>query len=240
MEIRRIPGTQLRNIASGEIIYTPPAGEPILRGKLANWEHFIHEAADLDPLVRMAAAHYQFEAIHPFLDGNERTGRVLNLLMLVSDGLLDQPILYLSRAILQRRLDYYRLLLAVTRDGAWEDWILFMLEAVTETARWTIGKIAAIRQQQLEAGQFVQSRAERLYSRELMDVLFVQPYCRIQNLVDAGIAQRQTASAYLKQLVALGMLKEVKAGREKLFLHSNFADLLASDEHAIRPYDAGQ
>lgn len=239
MEVRRIPGTQLRNTASGEIIYTPPAGEAVLRSKLANWEWFIHEAADVDPLVRMAAAHYQFEAIHPFLDGNGRTGRVLNLLVLVSEGLLDEPILYLSRAILQRRLDYYRLLLAVTRDGAWEAWILFMLEAVAETARWTIDKIAAIRQQQLEAARFVQSRAERIYSRELMDVLFTQPYCRIQNLVDAGIAQRQTASVYLKQLVELGMLHEVKAGREKLFVHPNFVELLGSDEHAVRPYGGG-
>lgn len=236
MEIRQIPGTQLRNTATREIIYTPPVGEALLRSKLADWERFIHEAADLDPLVRMAVAHYQFEAIHPFLDGNGRTGRVLNLLVLVSEGLLDEPILYLSRAILHRRQEYYRLLLAVTREGAWQEWIVFMLEAVAETARWTTEKIAAIRQQQLEASRFIQERAERIYSRELMDVLFTQPYCRIQNLVDAGIAQRQTASVYLKQLVEVGMLQEVKAGREKLFVHPNFVELLGSDEHEVRPY----
>lgn len=236
MDVRRVPGTALKNAATGEVVYTPPQGEALLRGKLANWERFIHDATDIDPLIRMAVAHYQFEAIHPFLDGNGRTGRVLNLLLLVEQGLLDQPVLYLSRHILRHRIDYYRRLLAVTRDGAWQDWITFMLEAVAQTARWTGDKIRAIQALHAQATDFVRTHAPKIYSRELVDALFVQPYCRIQNLVDGGIAKRQTASVYLKQLADLGMLVEVKVGREKLFLHPNFVRLLTSDDHPVLPY----
>ena len=121
MEIRRVPGTALTNPAKNAVIYTPPAGEALLRKKLANWERFIHEQTEVDPLIRMAVAHYQFEAIHPFTDGNGRTGRVLNQLMLVEQGLLDLPVLYLSRYIIGNKADYYRLLLAVTRDAPWEN-----------------------------------------------------------------------------------------------------------------------
>jgi len=236
MDIRRIPGTALANAATGELIYTPPVGEALLREKLANWERFIHEHTEIDPLIRMAVAHYQFEAIHPFLDGNGRTGRVLNLLLLVEQGLLTQPVLYLSRYVLRHRADYYRNLLAVTRDGAWEAWISFMLAAVTDTAQWTTAKIQAIQQLQASATAFVKTRATKIYTRELVDMLFVQPYCRIQNLVEADIAKRQTASVYLKQLADLGMLREIKVGREKLFIHSNFVRLLTSDDHSLLQY----
>ena len=236
MNVRRVPGTALANAATGELIYTPPVGEALLREKLANWERFIHERTDIDPLIRMAVAHYQFEAIHPFLDGNGRTGRVLNLLLLVEQGLLTQPVLYLSRYILRHRADYYRNLLAVTRDGAWEAWISFMLAAVTNTAQWTTAKIQAIQQLQAQATVFVKTRAPKIYTRELVDMLFVQPYCRIQNLVEADIAKRQTASVYLKQLADLGMLREIKVGREKLFIHPNFVRLLTSDDHPLLPY----
>jgi Fic family protein len=236
MDIRRVPGTALANIATGELIYTPPVGEALLREKLANWERFIHDDTDIDPLIRMAVAHYQFEAIHPFLDGNGRTGRVLNLLVLVQQGLLDQPVLYLSRYILRHRADYYRHLLAVTRKGDWEAWISFMLAAVTDTAQWTTAKIQAIQQLHAQATTFVKAHASKIYTRELVDMLFEQPYCRIQNLVTADIAKRQTASVYLKQLADLGMLREVKVGREKLFIHPNFVRLLTSDDHPVLPY----
>jgi Fic family protein len=236
MDIRRVPGTALANAATGELIYTPPVGEALLREKLANWERFVHDHADIDPLIRMAVAHYQFEAIHPFLDGNGRTGRVLNLLVLVQQGLLDQPVLYLSRYILRHRADYYRLLLAVTRDGAWEAWVGFMLAAVTDTAQWTTAKIQAIQQLHAQATTFVKTHASKIYTRELVDMLFVQPYCRIQNLVEADIAKRQTASVYLKQLADLGMLRETKVGREKLFIHPNFVRLLTSDDHPVLRY----
>jgi Fic family protein len=238
MEIRRIPGIALSNAVTKQVIYTPPEGEQLLREKLANWEKFIHGETHIDPLIRMAVAHYQFEAIHPFVDGNGRTGRVLNLLMLVEQGLLDIPVLYLSRHTLRHRSDYYRLLLAVTREGAWEEWIAFMLTAVYETARWTRDKIIAIQRLREAAVEFVRTRATRIYSRELVDALFVQPYCRIRNVVDAGVAKRETASRYLNQLVEVGMLQEVKVGRDKLFLHPNFVRLLTSDEHEVPSYDA--
>jgi Fic family protein len=236
MGIRRIPGTALANSATGKVIYTPPVGEALLREKLANWERFIHEHTDIDPLIRMAVAHYQFEAIHPFTDGNGRTGRILNLLMLVEQGLLELPVLYLSRYILQEKASYYRGLNAVTTDAAWQPWVLFMLSAVTETAHWTTGKIRAICKLQESAIAFARERAPKIYSRELVDLLFVQPYCRIQNVVESGVAKRQTASTYLKQLADLGMLREVKIGREKLFLHPNFVRLLTSDDHPVLSY----
>ena len=219
MDVRRTPGTALVNERSGELIYTPPEGEALIRDKLANWEQFLHEAEDIDPLVRMAIGHYQFEAIHPFTDGNGRTGRVLNLLYLVDKGLLDIPVLYLSKAIIEAKQDYYRLLLDVSREGAWEPWLLFMLEAVRSTAHWTTSQIKAIRTLIDDTVHRMRRDAPGIYSRELTELIFVQPYCRIGNLVDAGIAQRQTASVYLKQLVDIGLLKEMKAGREKLFIN---------------------
>lgn len=219
IDIRRTPGTTLINDATGERIYTPPEGEAIIRDKLADWERFLHEATDFDPLVRMAVGHYQFEAIHPFIDGNGRTGRVLNLLYLVDQGLLDIPVLYLSRAIIENKADYYRLLLAVTREGQWEDWILYMLHAVAETAHWTTGRIRAIRDLIQSTAEHMRSAAPQIYSRELVELIFEQPYCRIGNLVDAGLAHRQTASTHLKKLCDIGILLERKTGREKLFIN---------------------
>jgi len=235
--IRKIPGTALRNSTSGEIVYTPPVGEDIIRGLLANWEKFIHEQEDLDPLVRMAVAHYQFEAIHPFPDGNGRTGRILNLLQLIEQKLLDTPILYLSRHIIRNKAEYYRLLNAVTREGAWEEWILYMLAAVEETARWTTDKIAAIRSLQAHTQQYVRDRLPGVYTHELVDLIFVQPYCRIQNVVEAGLGHRQTASAHLKQLCEIGVLREIKMGREKLFIHPKFVGLLTQDGHDFPAYN---
>jgi Fic family protein len=236
VQIRRVPGTALGNQSSGEVIYTPPEGEALLREKLANWERFIHEEAAVDPLIRMAIAHYQFEAIHPFVDANGRTGRVLSLLILVQLGLLEMPVLYLSRAIIRSKADYYRLLLGVTVESRWEEWILYMLNAVAETAVWTTDKIKAIQQLQGHAAEYIRALAPKIYSRELVDTIFTQPYCRIQNLVDARIAKRQTASVYLKALEAIGVLKEIRVGREKLFIHPNFVRLLTSDDHPVPPY----
>ena len=236
MDIRRVPGTQLANDRTGEIIYTPPEGEDRLRDLLANWERFLHNETDLDPLVRMAIGHYQFEAIHPFTDGNGRTGRVLNTLFLIQEGLLNLPILYLSRYIIAHRADYYRLLLDVTRDNAWEPWLLYMLSAVEETARWTCVKIAAIRRLAEHTTQFVRAQLPKTYSRELVDVIFEQPYCRISNVVDKQIAQRQAASRYLKELVSIGVLQEVQVGKEKLFIHPKLMRLLTRDDNNFTPY----
>ena len=176
MDIRRVPGTTLINQATGKVIYTPPAGETLLRNKLANWERFIHQHTEIDPLVRMAVAHYQFEAIHPFSDGNGRTGRVLNQLMLVEYGLLDTPVLYLSRYIIRNKSDYYDLLLGVTRDSAWEKWILYVLGAIRDTAAWTTAKIESVRQLMADTAEHVRLHIPKVYSRELVELVFVQQY----------------------------------------------------------------
>lgn len=237
MDIRRVPGVQLANDRTGEIIYTPPDGEDRLRDMLANWERFLHNETDLDPLVRMAVGHYQFEAIHPFTDGNGRTGRVLNTLFLIQEGLLNLPILYLSRYIIAHRSDYYRLLLEVTREQAWEPWVLFMLSAVEETAQWTTAKITAIRSLAEHTTQYVREQLPKTYSRELVDVIFEQPYCRIGNVIDKQIAQRQAASRYLKDLASIGILQEVQIGKEKLFTHPKLMQLLIRDSNEFKRYD---
>lgn len=238
MDIRKTPGTKLENDRTGTIIYTPPEGEALLRDMLANWERFIHNEVDIDPLVRMAVAHYQFEAIHPFTDGNGRTGRVINLLFLIQEGLLQLPILYLSRYIIQNKSDYYRLLLSVTKDNDWEPWVLYMLRAVEETARWTTEKISAIRFLADHTTAHVRSVLPKIYSRELIDVIFEQPYCRISDLVQKGIAQRQSASRYLKELADKGILREMTAGKEKLFIHPKLMLLLSQDGNEFEPYGA--
>lgn len=235
MQVRKIPGTALAR-QSGEIVYTPPVGETLLRELLANWEKFLHEATEIDPLVRMAVAHYQFEAIHPFTDGNGRTGRVLNSLFFISEGLLTLPILYLSRYIIQHKADYYQLLREVTRTDEWEAWVLFMLRGVEETAHWTVAKISAIRKLQTHTVEHVRKTAPKIYSHELVNLIFELPYCRIQNLTQQGIAVRQTASGYLKELVKLGVLEEKLVGREKLFIHPKLMRLLTREANDFTHY----
>jgi Fic family protein len=236
MRVRRVPGTTLTNASTGEVIYTPPEGESLLRELLADWERFLNEPSPVDPLIRLAAAHYQFEAIHPFTDGNGRTGRVLNSLYLIQEGLLSLPILYLSRSLIRRRADYYRLLLDVTRSAAWEPWLLFMLEAIEATAHWTVDKVLAIRDLAEHTAEFVATREPKIYSRELVDLLFRQPYCRIQDVVKADIAQRQTASTYLKRLAAIGVLEERKRGREKVFVHRELMTMLTTGDNEFVRY----
>ncbi len=238
LDIRADSGTRLKNRGTGELIYTPPEGQRLLQQKLDNWQEFMHNATDTDPLVRMAIQHYQFEAIHPFSDGNGRTGRILNILFLVEQNLLDSPILYLSRHIIMHKGDYYRLLLEVTRKQAWEEWILFMLDAVEQTSVWTTDKIKAIRELMQHTSEFVQKSLPKIYSWELVEALFKQPYCRIGNLVDVGVAKRQTASVYLKQLCDIGVLKEIKSGRETLFVHPKYIELLSGEEN-VWVYYAG-
>lgn len=218
-DIRKTPGTVLRD-QNNDVVYTPPVGETAIRDLLANWERFIHAEDDIDPLVKMAISHYQFECIHPFPDGNGRTGRIVNILYLIQTELLSLPILYLSRFILERRDDYYTLLRGVTADGDWESWILFMLEAVEKTASWTTKKIAIVRELMAEVTEYVREKLPKIYTHELIQVLFAQPYCRIENLVEHGIAKRQTASTYLKHLVEIGVLEEISLGREKLYLNT--------------------
>jgi Fic family protein len=235
MSVRKLTGTRIANPDTGVIIYSPPEGENLIRDKLANWEAFVHAEDGLDPLVRMAVAHYQFEAIHPFHDGNGRTGRIINILMLIEAGLIAEPILYLSRFIIHRKNDYYRLLLGVTTDGAWEPWILYILNAVEQTAKSTVAKIAAIRNTQEQIHE--EARAASLGGRnaDFLSLLFEQPYCRIGNVIERCEVSRPTATGWLNQLAKANVLGRYKMGRELLFVNHRFLDLLVRDELSDAP-----
>lgn len=236
MDVRSVPGTTLSNQITGEIIYTPPEGKDLLLNKLSNWENFIHSDNDIDPLIKMAISHYQFEAIHPFTDGNGRTGRILNILYLIENNLLTIPVLYISRYIIQNKSDYYRLLLRVTLEESWEEWIIYMLNAIEKTSRWTSDKIQAILTLMKETRYYIKKNFPAIYSREFSDILFTQPYCRIANVVEAGIAKRQTAAVYLKQLAENGVLNEMHVGREKLFVNPRFMELLLTERNTYRGF----
>lgn len=236
LNVRNISGTALKNSVTGRIIYTPPEGEQLLFKKLGNWETFLHEKTDIDPLIRMAVGHYQFEAIHPFTDGNGRTGRLLNILFLIGENLLDIPVLYLSRYIIENKDDYYRLLQEVTEKNHWEPWILYMLTAVEKTAKWTTEKIRAIKDLMAHTSSYTSTAKPNVYTRELIELTFIQPYCRIVHVIDAGIAQRATASKYLKELCAIGVLKEITIGRDKVFIHPKFLNLLIREENEFPLY----
>jgi len=217
----RISDTRTRTV-----IYTPPSGGPGLVDKLRNLESYLLAVEGPDPLVRMAVAHYQFEAIHPFTDGNGRTGRILNILYLVHAGLLQIPVLYLSRFIIQNKPDYYRLLREVTESEDWEPWLLYMLRGVEETALWTTGRIRAIRELFDLTVDRCRTEAPKIYSKELIELIFRQPYCKISFIVDAGIAKRKTASEYLQELEIIGVLVGEKHGRETIYKHPALLEVL--------------
>lgn len=228
--IRHGEGTYIGNPVTGRRIYTPPAGKQIIEDKLRNWEHFINTGTELDPLVQMAVAHYQFEAIQPFDDGNGRTGRILNVLMLVAKDLLREPILYISQYIIQHKNDYYRLLNAVTENGAWEERIIYLLHAVESTARSTRLKIKAIQGLQEEFSSQLLEGIGSQYPVGLSEVLFEQPYCRVRDVVERCGVSRQTATKYLKALVAVDVLAQRQAGREKLYVNTRFIQILQASE----------
>jgi Fic family protein len=238
LDVRAVPGTTLRNHATGDVIYTPPEGAAVITEKLRNWEAYLHDDNGVDPIIRMAIGHYQFEAIHPFPDGNGRTGRALNILYLIDQKRLDLPILYLSQYINANRASYYRLLMDVTAHGAWESWILFMLDAVQHTARWTTEKIEAIEALMEETVHHVKARLPKIYSRELVELLFTQPYCRIGDVVGSGIASRNIAAKYLKELAAVDVVFQHKEGREVLYLNTRFLHLLKNDKQGFQSYPA--
>lgn len=228
MTVRKVPGTALANDKTGKVVYTPPENEARLRQLLANWEQYIHKQSDVDPLIRMAIGHYQFEAIHPFTDGNGRTGRIINNLFLVQENLLTLPIMYLSRYIIQNKHEYYACLLQVTKSQDWQGWILYMLTAVEETAKWMTQKISEIKQLKQDTAEQIKTQQAKIYSHELAEIIFSQPYCRISHLVDAKIAKRQTASEYLKKLENIGILQSKQVGRERLFINPQLMNLLKS------------
>jgi Fic family protein len=180
----------------------------------------------VDPLIKMAVAHYQFEAIHPFPDGNGRTGRVINILYLVEQGLLSIPTLYLSGYLIQNRSEYYQGLRRITETGAWEDWIVYVLEGVEQTAIATKNKILAVREAMLRATERARHEMQRGFSQELIELIFQQPYTRISSLQQAGIAKRDAASEYLRELARLGFLRGAKRGREMLYVNEELLDIL--------------
>lgn len=231
--LRRLSGTQLKNPATGEVVYTPPEGEDTIHRLLANLEAFAADGADgLDPLVKMAVIHYQFEAIHPFLDGNGRTGRIVIILYLLLRGLLDQPILFLSRYIIEHKTGYYRCLRGVTERGEWEPWILYLVRAVEETAATTSRKIEAIAK--LLEAMTEEARVKlpaRLFKKDLIEFLFERPYSRIEALASrgiGGIGNRETATKYLKRLAAEGLVEQRKEGRDLLFINKRLVELLSA------------
>ena len=226
--IRKIPGTALLNDTTGEIIYTPPAGEDVLRDKLSNLANFINddEIADYDPLIKMAIIHYQFESIHPFGDGNGRSGRILNVLYLVQKGLLDLPVLFLSRFINQNKSNYYKYLREVTVNGNWEQWILYMIEAIGVTSAYSLQKVNLIIEALNSTIEKVNLNAGDIYKKELVEILFEQPYCNSSFLENRLGIVRQTASSYLKKLEEIGVLKFEKVGKENLYLNVELVNIL--------------
>ncbi len=230
VDVRTMPGTYIGNATTHTIIYTPPTGESVIREKLQNWAEFLNSESSLDPLIRLAVAHYQFEAIHPFDDGNGRTGRVLNILYLVDQKLLDLPILYLSRYIIEHKSEYYARLLAVTEKEDWQSWILFMLEAITETAQWTRKKVLAIHELQEETIRQIKEtpKPHKIYSRELIDCIFAMPYVRINTLVEKNLGTRQTVAKYLRALVKAEILNEINTSKTHLFVNTKLLDVLSA------------
>jgi Fic family protein len=227
--IRKIPGTALKNNITGEIVYTPPCCEDVLREKLKHLELFINDPdfCKLDPIIKLALLHYQFESIHPFGDGNGRTGRILNSLYLVQQNMLSSPVIYLSSYIIDNKQDYYRLLREVTEKQNWRDWIMFMNTAVNETANLTNRKIRGIIQLRKEMEEKTMQVLEKFNNRhELYDLMFTIPYLKIEIVVKKGIAHRQTAAVYLKVLAANSILKPIKLGKTTYYVNHKLLDLI--------------
>ena len=229
---RNSPGTALKNDQTGDIVYVPPQGGDEVVTHMTALEKFINadDMRDLDPLVRMAIIHHQFESIHPFPDGNGRLGRIVNVLYLTQQGLLDIPILYLSRYITRNKGDYYKLLQSVRETGDWEPWLIYMLDAVAETSVQTIELIGGIRDLMTRYKQEIRSKHGRIYSQDLLNNLFRHPYTRIDYLVsDLGVS-RQTAAKYLDQLAEGGLLVKHQSGRNVYFINAPLMELFRTGE----------
>ena len=227
---RRLPGTALKNNA-GETVYTPPQDPGAIRDLMTDLERFINDDAafDADALVKMALIHHQFESIHPFYDGNGRTGRILAVLYLVQQGLLDSPVLYLSRHIVRTKPDYYRLLQGVREDGGWEEWVLYMLTAVEETARQAIGTVGEIKDALQDYKHRIRGRY-KFYSQDLINTLFANPYTKIEFVERDLQVSRPTATKYLEDLTDGGFLKKQRAGRSNYYINRALYGILTRGE----------
>jgi Fic family protein len=226
---RTTPGTALKNDRTGDIVYVPPQSPDQILSQMAALERFINDdtACALDPLIKMALIHHQFESIHPFADGNGRIGRILNVLYLTRTGLLDIPVLYLSRHITRTKSDYYRLLQAVRDSNAWETWILYMLEAVATTSKTTLGLVEGIRSQMTTAKFRMRERLPKIYSQDLLNNLFRHPYTRIDFVAQELDVTRQTAAKYLDALAENGFVQKHHAGRNNYYINANLVRLFA-------------
>ena len=225
--IRSTPGTVLKNDKTGEVVYTPPQDKQEILDLLTNFINYYNQnEQDLSPLINLAILHYQFESIHPFYDGNGRTGRIMNILYLILNGLIEIPILYLSSYIIENKEDYYKLLNQTNRTGEWEEWIMFMLKAVEVTSLQAIEKINKIRQLLEKTIEKVQLGSPKIYKKELVELLFDQPYSKIEFVVNHLQVERKAASRYLKELEKTGILKSEKIGRETLYINKELIEIL--------------
>jgi Fic family protein len=224
--VRKQSGTVLKNAKTGEVIYTPPQDESAIRELLSNLEKFINEPNDIDPLIMMAILHYQFESIHPFYDGNGRTGRIINILYLCLKELLDTPILYLSGYIIRNKSDYYRLLQEVRTKQSWEEWTLYMLRGIEETAIQTLSKARAIKELVEATAAEVKTKLPKIYKKELVDAIFNEVYTRTSYIEEALGVERHAASKYLKELESIGVLTSHKKSRTVLYINPKLYNLL--------------
>lgn len=227
---RKVPGTSLKNDQTGEVVYTPPQHPEEIIALMNNLETFINddEMSDLDPLIKMAIIHHQFESIHPFYDGNGRTGRIINILYLVKQELLKIPILYLSRYINENKATYYRLLQEVRDNGNWEDWIVFILEGVEQTSKQTILLIEGIKTEMLHFKKKMRSELPKIYSQDLLNNLFRHPYTKIEFVKTELNVTRITATRYLNELVRIGLLEKHKLGRDIYYINRVLYTLLSN------------
>ena len=233
---RKLQGTKLLNDKTGEVIYTPPQDYNTIVSLMRNLEAFINndDLIDMDPLVKMAVMHHQFETIHPFYDGNGRTGRILNILYLIQKELLDLPILYLSRYIIQNKNQYYSLLQKVREKNVWEEWIFFMLQGIDETAKATISIIENIKQLMQSYKEQIRKEFPKIYSQELLNNLFKYPYTKIEYLQTDLEKSRNTCISYLEQLVKAGLLVKQKKGRDNFYINQPLFDLLSDKKNSYK------
>ena len=224
--IRKQAGTNLKNAQTGEVIYTPPQDYETIQELLTNLEIYINEPNDIDSLINMAIIHHQFESIHPFYDGNGRTGRIINILYLILKDLLDIPVLYLSRYIITHKADYYRLLQEVRTEDKWEEWILYILEAVEQTSLETIELINSISDLMIKIQDKISRELPKNYSKDLVEILFMHPYTKIDFLVDRLNITRKTASKYLNELENIGILENIQIKNSKFFINIELFNLL--------------
>jgi Fic family protein len=225
---RKLPGTALKNASTGEIIYTPPQDPEEIKDLMTNLEKFINdkESSDFDPLVKMAIIHYQFESIHPFYDGNGRTGRIINILYLIQERLQDLPILYLSSYIIKNKSAYYRLLQEVRTKNNWEEWLLFMIKAVDQTSRETIDLIIKIRELMMKYKRSLRDNY-KFYSQDLLNNLFKHPYTKIEFIQRDLKVSRITAANYLNQLADDKLLTKKKLGTANYYINDPLFKLLS-------------